>query len=613
MPTTISVVFHNPAAVYFSGQTIAGHVQVVCDKPKSCRGIEVEFKGYGKVHWTERHTTGTGDNRRTETRHYTSNEVYYKNKYYVWGNGSSTSELPPGTHVFNFSFLLPQGIPSSFESHIGRVRHHCKAKMDIPWKVDKTCLRPYSVNTLYDLNTDPQAMMKIECNKHDYMCCLWCRSGPLSLVLRVDRSGFVPGENMSINAEISNMTRVKINFSKAQIHQKITYFAQGKQKAEHRKVAERKHSEIAAGGDDIWSGDALLIPPLPPSHLQFCNIINIDYEFEFEVEPSGCHGDLEHKVPIVIGSIPLKQYFNIFANGFPGQPPVAGALVPGQPAPGFASPTAPGFVPPTAPGFVPPTAPGFVPPTAPGFVPPTAPGFGQPEYPSQPSYNPAMPPQPGFGDMNPTAYNPNMPPPAYPGPPQPSAPMFPGAVQYPGMPIPVYNPCMFGVANFTEDDSDDEHGNNGMKFAPHYISYTLVNAKHQQSGYDNSSFGSGMVTERKRHGSGSSSSSSEHAHCDQGDKTPLVIHHHHHHHSGSESEKDAPVCINEPDPVPEPVTHSVPEHDSQSSHSSSSSSSSEEAAGEDPVPEEEPEEEPEEPEPEPEPEEPEAEPEEPEE
>lgn len=37
------------------------------------------------------------------------------------------------------------------------MRHQCKAKMDIPWKTDKSCTRPYSVNSLLDLNVNPQA------------------------------------------------------------------------------------------------------------------------------------------------------------------------------------------------------------------------------------------------------------------------------------------------------------------------------------------------------------------------------------------------------------------------------------------------------------------------
>lgn len=79
------------------------------------------------------------------------------------------NELPPGTHQFNFSFLLPNGIPSSFESSTGQVRHCCKAKMDIPWGIDKKAKRPYSVNTLLDLNRDPQAQVSIE-RLNTWMC-----------------------------------------------------------------------------------------------------------------------------------------------------------------------------------------------------------------------------------------------------------------------------------------------------------------------------------------------------------------------------------------------------------------------------------------------------------
>ncbi|XP_042206224.1 arrestin domain-containing protein 3-like isoform X2 [Homarus americanus] len=564
MPSTIAIVFDNPSAVFFSGQAITGNVQVTCDKPKSCRGIEVKFRGFGKVHWTERRTSGSGDDRKTETRHYTSHESYYEMNYWVLGNGQSTSELPPGTHVFNFSFLLPKGIPSSFESHIGKVRHQCKAKMDIPWKVDKTCLRPYSVNTLYDLNIDPQAVLPIECTKHDYTCCWFCRSGPMSLVLRLDRSGFVPGEKMIINAECSNMTNVKINSTKAVIHQTITYHAEGSRKKEHRKVAELKRPEIKPGDDDIWSGVEMLIPALPPSHLEFCRIIDIDYEFKFEMDPSGCHTDMEYEAPIVIGSLPLKQYFSSFMSApvmYPGQPPVAGfSPVPGQPpAPGFVpgQPGASGMPPaypgqPPAPGYPgQPPAPGYPgQPPAPGYPgQPPAPGYpGQPPapgYPGQPPYNPGQPGAPGIGfpggvpvDPNATPFNPNVPAPAYPGPPAPSAPVFPGAQQYPGMPLPTYNQCMFGLTRYHEGDSDDENNDlNGTKFAPQYVSYSLVNSKHQQSGIGSMAVVGGLAAvggmavaggmaakaahKRKGSSSSSSSSSSNSEHV-TGDKVNLV-------------------------------------------------------------------------------------------
>lgn len=62
--------------------------------------------------------------------------------------------------------------------------------------------------------------------------------------------------------------------------QTITYYAEGSQKKEHRKVAELKRPEIKPGDDDIWANVEVTIPPLPPSHLEYCRIIDIEYEFK---------------------------------------------------------------------------------------------------------------------------------------------------------------------------------------------------------------------------------------------------------------------------------------------------------------------------------------------
>lgn len=628
MPTGISIEFDNSKAVFFSGQSVTGRVKVTCDKPKYCRAIEVEFQGYGKVHWTERSKAQRNGKQRTKTVHFKSSERYYLMSYIVWGNGTTESELPPGTHLFNFSFLLPHGIPSSFESHIGKVRHQCKAKMDIPWKTDKVSVKAFSVNTLYDLNTDPQAKVPIECSKHDYACCLFCRSGPMSLVLRIDRSGFVPGENIIINAECSNMTNVKIDYTKAVVHQTITYHAEGRKKKDHRKVAELKRLEIPPGEDDNWSNVEMLIPALPTSHLQFCNLIDIDYELKFEMSPSGCHMDLEHTAPVKIGSIPLVQYFSNFVQGppanssqpiilapgqlpvpgqtpvsgqpvIPGQPPVPAYSPPGQPplpnySPALGQHPGPDLAPvpgqqampgqppmmnsPLVPGQAPlpgqPPFPGQQPLIGQAPVPGQPPVLSQPQMPGQPpvpgygtgpsqspvlgfappvpgqqavqmpSYNPAQPSIPGsYVDQNASPYNPNFQPASYP---VPGSPRFPGVQYYPQMPLPTYNQCMFGTTSIAEIDSDVDEGqnHNEVGFAPHYISYSLINSKRLQSAASVGDTGGGMdgITSgvsdlHIRRDSGSSGSSGDHY---RGGDAPLIVHHHEHH-SNSDSDNERPA------------------------------------------------------------------------
>lgn len=50
-------------------------------------GIEVKFKGSGKVHWSEQKTVQRDGQSETETVNYDSSETYYSREYRVWGNG----------------------------------------------------------------------------------------------------------------------------------------------------------------------------------------------------------------------------------------------------------------------------------------------------------------------------------------------------------------------------------------------------------------------------------------------------------------------------------------------------------------------------------------------
>ncbi|XP_037778281.1 arrestin domain-containing protein 17-like [Penaeus monodon] len=420
MPTGLLLRLDNVSGVFFPGQTVTGEVTVTTTKEKTFREITVKFQGFSKVHWTERRTERRNGKSTTRTVHYRSSEEYYSTSYRVWGDGTE-NQLPAGMHKFNFSFVLPLNIPSSFESETGQVRHLCKAKISVPWGFDKTCTQPYSVNCLYDLNTDSVAKQPIQCNEHKYLCCLWCRSGPLSMVVRVSRSGYVPGEKILINAECSNKTDSVVDYTEANIHQVIVFHAQGKSKHIDRKVAEIKKPAIHAGDDYIWSEVGLLVPPLPPSKLQFCNNIeiNIISKYKFKMSPSGCHGNLDHQVPLIIGSIPLREHFTMFRPAAPLQP---------QPLPSSSYPTP---MPPLAPS---------------GPIGATAPPAG----------------------FNVSPYNPNIPP-TQPGYVAPTAPVFPGVLHYPDLPPPSYNECMFGATGIA-DDSDDESGG---RFAPKYASYNL--------------------------------------------------------------------------------------------------------------------------------------------
>ncbi|XP_076033491.1 arrestin domain-containing protein 3-like isoform X2 [Oratosquilla oratoria] len=502
MPTSINIILDYPDIVYFPGQTITGRIELSNTSPKNCRGVKVKFKGYSKVRWTE----DKGDSTKT----YKSNECYYNTKYYVWGDGNET-ELPPGNHAFNFSFMLPPNIPSSFESKYGKILHEVSAALDLPMALDKECTKLVSVSSLYDLNTLPGVISPVQENKTKHLCCCCCRSGPMSIVLNIEKTGFASGENISINAECTNMSNRSMNKTEAKIIQKVTCYANGEKRSRRMIVASVQHPSIPEGESDIWSSVLLKIPPLPPSELPGCQNISIKYIFEFSMDPGGMAMDLEIEFPIIIGTIPLRSaHQNIMVPprmiGYPAPPavPPAGLVAPDPdsqpmdekrplhpsypPAPGGPPgyPSAPGALPgynsspsaPCAPGAPPgyPGAPGVPPgyPGAPGVA-PGCPGVQgvPPGYSGAPGALPGYPGAPGAPSEYPSG---PQAPPSY-SPPDaggaaPSATLyFPGLVYYPDMPPPSYDKYLSGPQEITNDSDNKDTVEASDEFTPRYVTY----------------------------------------------------------------------------------------------------------------------------------------------
>ena len=57
------------------------------------------------------------------------------------------------------------------------------------------------------------------------MCCCCCESGPITAVLRIDRTGYVPGEVISCNAEINDGSGHGTASSKVKLKMVIIVFS----------------------------------------------------------------------------------------------------------------------------------------------------------------------------------------------------------------------------------------------------------------------------------------------------------------------------------------------------------------------------------------------------
>ncbi|XP_041372265.1 arrestin domain-containing protein 3-like [Gigantopelta aegis] len=308
--SVFEIVLSNPQGVYFTGQVLQGHVILELTEIIKLRGIRISFRGKAFVHWTDQSMRGAGQSRFREVRHHSATEEYLDISLALLARGSKSEEkkiLPPGQYTYPFQIELPYNLPSSFEGQFGFVRYWVVVNIEKPWNTDYSVKKVFTVICPVDLNREPTASTSSQCRKQKRMCCLCCRSGPVCAELCVNQKGYVPGEPLYINAEVTNLSRRKMGVSSVALRMSVVFHTPGKSRSVTQQVCKMKHGQVPAGETDLWEGEKMVIPPLPPSFLLGCNIIDIKYTIELRVDPVGPAFDLCVPVDIIIGTIPIQS------------------------------------------------------------------------------------------------------------------------------------------------------------------------------------------------------------------------------------------------------------------------------------------------------------------
>ncbi|CAK1542140.1 unnamed protein product [Leptosia nina] len=356
-----AIFLDNQWNTYYAGQTVNGRIEYVFDSPKKVRGIHVKFKGEAHTEWSEskQEEDSDGKTQSTDTLH-TGNEEYFQISYYLLGSNTGNEiEIPAGKQVYNFTCALPPVLPSSFEGEHGFVRYTVKVTLDRPWKFDQETKMAFTVINALDLNLNTSYREPIHFQMEKTFCCFCCASPPLSVDVRAPVSGYCPGQVIPLTIDIENKSNVQLHLIKVFLRKVVTY------RATSPTTATKKSKDIVL---TIQEGPApagctkhinlnMEVPPIPPSNLVNCSIIDLDYDLKVECVVSGMHFNLKDKKYITIGTVPLVGVGATpsapIMPDTPNQPAVLPVSPgePAQPGPGSGGEVGPGgwVVPGTAP------------------------------------------------------------------------------------------------------------------------------------------------------------------------------------------------------------------------------------------------------------------------
>lgn len=229
--------------------------------------------------------------------------------------GSKTAtdiELPAGTVSYPFTCTLPPTLPSSFEGAWGHVRYTIKVTLDRPWKFDQDSKMAFTVISPVDLNLNPRVKDPFKLDLEKSFCCFCCKSGPLSVIVTVPVTGFVSGQIIPIIAEVDNASNVTVEKLNFQLRKLVTFHTQTPRnvtKKESSVISDLSFGPIDGGSSRTWN-QQLEIPPLPPSNLVNCGIIDLDYDLYVQAQVGGIYQNLDGVINLVIGTVPLASFMS---------------------------------------------------------------------------------------------------------------------------------------------------------------------------------------------------------------------------------------------------------------------------------------------------------------
>ncbi|XP_061183522.1 arrestin domain-containing protein 3-like [Saccostrea echinata] len=296
--------------VVLSGTDLRGTVYINVSHSLKIQSISVYVFGKAKCKFDRR-----SDN---DKREFTAKETYVNYKLYLFGGSQTQAQtLEAGDHVYPFVIPLSTTgeLPSSFEGRKGYVRYTLQGQITRPWKADENIVLPFTVINHLDLNAFPDSVMPIIQYRRQEISGCCCSEGEIIAQMKVNKSGFVPGEPIVVEMDINNKSENAVQAWSVELIQDVTYtgfsnslFSSGnpkyKTKSETYTLYVNRTLAVGVGQHQVFTR-AMPVPSLPPSYLKGCNIIDIQYTLTFRISTGWNTISLDNAV--IIGSIPLRN------------------------------------------------------------------------------------------------------------------------------------------------------------------------------------------------------------------------------------------------------------------------------------------------------------------
>lgn len=315
------VVFSNPAGSYFEGDMVHGQVVVDLREDIVIENLQIIFRGTAVVHWPEdgggvstvlNSQSRSRRRRRSRLSAEETDEEQYLNQmiclYTRESNPRTGILVSAGKHSYPFTIQLPDALPSSFRGDYGYLTYTATAVLERPFLSQIVISKDFSVSSVVDLSTlDEDIMRPVHAVDRESLgiCCF--ETGNVQCDWRLERRGFIPGDEIVINGEIHNNCNLRITKSKASLVQHTRYQGlSGNAIYQRKQMTKLEKSEVPPGTIGFWRERMTVPPNLPQTGLKGCNIISISYTLKLKVFLA-MHRPIETVIEIIVGTNAIRS------------------------------------------------------------------------------------------------------------------------------------------------------------------------------------------------------------------------------------------------------------------------------------------------------------------
>lgn len=124
-------------------------------------------------------------------------------------------------------------------------------------------------------------------------CCWLCKSKPVYMCASIPYGGYVPGQTITVSVDINNESSTDFDDVKISLKKFIRYNSQVpcmKTKEEVLTEAEVRYGSIKKTSRNNFM-QHLIIPPVPPTNLNYCRVLNVTYEVQIKCKGANFSSD----------------------------------------------------------------------------------------------------------------------------------------------------------------------------------------------------------------------------------------------------------------------------------------------------------------------------------